>query len=135
MASFKGSKEEWPHYVERLNFFFLGNEIVDDGKKRVFLSVVGPTTFKLLRNLLHPAKPGEQILTALIEVLTEHYKPIPSEIVQCFRFYSRFRKPSESIAIFVIEFRALSENCNFGTTLEDLLQHHLVCSINNDVIQ
>ena len=59
------------------------NEIVDIEKKRVvFLYVVGPTTFKLLRNLLNPAKPGEQTLLALIEVMTEHFKPTPSEIVQ-----------------------------------------------------
>ena len=71
---FDGSKEEWPQYVERLDFFFQANEIVDVEKERaVFLSVVGPTTFKLLRNSQNPAKPGEQTLPALIEVLTEHY--------------------------------------------------------------
>ena len=78
------------------------NEIINVEKKRaVFLSVVGPTTCKLLRNLLHPAKPGEPTLPALIEVLTEHYKPTPSEIVQCFRFHSRFRKPNEFVDIFL----------------------------------
>ena len=136
MDEFDGNKGEWPQYVERLDFFFQVNEIIDVEKKRaLFLSVLGPTTFKLLRNLLHPAKPGEQTLPALIEVLTEHYKPTPSEIVQCFRFHSRFRKPSESVATFVTELRALSEYCNFGTTLEDMLWDRLVCGINNDVIQ
>ena len=92
-------------------------------------------TIKLLRNLLHPAKPGEQTLPAIIEVLTEHYKPTPSQIVPRFRFHSRFRKPSESVATFVTELRALSEYCNYGTTLEDMLRDCLVCGINNDIIQ
>ena len=33
------------------------------------------------------------------------------------------------------ELRALSEYCNFGSTLEDMLWDRLVCCINNDVIQ
>ena len=106
---------------QEARFFFQVYHIVDIEKKRaMFLSVVGHTTFKLLRNWLHPAKPGEQILPAVIEVLTEHYKPTPSEIVQHFRLHSRFRKPRESVATFVTELRALSEYCNFGTTLKDM---------------
>ena len=70
-----------------------------------------------------------------IEVLTEHYKPTPSEIVQRFISHSMFKKPSESAATSVIQLRALSEYCNFGSTLEDMLQDRLVCGINNDVLQ
>ena len=50
---FDGSKEEWPQYEERLDLLFQANEIVDAEKeieREVFLSLVGPTTFKLLRN-------------------------------------------------------------------------------------
>ena len=45
------------------------------------------------------------------------------------------RKPSESAATSVIELRALSEYCSFGSTLEDMLQDRLVCGINKDVLQ
>ena len=44
-------------------------------------------------------------------------------------------KLSEFVAAFVTELRALSEYCNFGTTLGDMLLDHPVCAINNDVIQ
>ena len=80
--------------------------------------MVGSATFRLLQTLLHPAKPGEQTIIALIEVLTEHYEPTLSEILQCFQFHSRFRKPSESVATSMTELRTLSEYCKFGTTLE-----------------
>ena len=80
---FNASKEEWPQYEERLTHFFQANDIDDAGKKRaVLLSVVGPVTYKLLRNLLAPAKPGEKTYDELVETLSAHYSPPPSEIIQ-----------------------------------------------------
>ena len=44
IEQFDAELEEWPQYVERLQFFFAANGIEDAGKKRsVFLSVVGPS--------------------------------------------------------------------------------------------
>ena len=62
-------------------------------------------------------------------------KPAPSEIVERFRFNSRFRKPGESIAAFIAELRALAEFCNFGDMLEAMLRDRIVCGINDDSIQ
>ena len=77
---FDVSKEEWPQYEERLTHFFQANDIDDAGKKRaVLLSVVGPVTYKLLRNLLAPTKPGEKTYGT---TLSAHYSPPPSEIIQ-----------------------------------------------------
>ena len=55
---------DWPQYVERLEHFFVANGIDDVGKKReVLLSVVGAATYKTLRNILSPEKPGEKTYT------------------------------------------------------------------------
>ena len=69
--------------MEHLTHFFLANRIDEAEKKRaVFLSVIGPAAYKLLRNLLAPAKPGEKVYDALITTLSAHFSPAPSEIVQ-----------------------------------------------------
>ena len=39
------------------------------------LSVIGPCTFKLLRNLLTPDKPGDKSYTDLVNILTDHFSP------------------------------------------------------------
>ena len=70
-----------------------------------------------------------------MDTLSKHYKPTPSEIVERFRFNSRIRKSGESVAAFVAELRALAEFCNFGDTLEVMLQDRIVCGINEDLIQ
>ena len=136
VSEFEEGKEEWTQYVERLEHFFAANGIEDANKKRsVFLSVIGPSSYKLLRNLVAPAKPGEKTLDELVRAMTQHHSPTPSEIVQRYKFHSRFRKPEESVATFVAELRSLAEYCNFGTTLNDMLRDRLVCGINADHIQ
>ena len=93
-----------------------------DKKRAMFLSVVGPATYKSLRNLVSPAKPGDKTYGELVEVLSKHYKPTPSEIVERFKFHSRFRKANESVATFDAELRYLSEFCNFGDSLQDMIR-------------
>ena len=59
---FDGSKDgNWQEYVERLEHFFVANGMDDAEKKRaVFLSVMGAATYKTLRNLVSPDKPGDK---------------------------------------------------------------------------
>ena len=136
VEDFDGNKDDWQQYVERLEHFFVANGIDGAEKKRaVFLSVIGPSTYKTLRNLLYPDKPGDKSYASLVDTLSKHFKPAPSEIVERFRFNSRTRRPGESIATFVAELRALAEFCNFGDTLGVMLRDRIVCGINDDAIQ
>ncbi len=87
LEDFDKSKEDWTQYAEH---FFIANDIADVGKKKsVFLAVVGPSTFSLLRNLVSPAKPGDKTFEELVALLQEHYNPKPSETVQRAKFHSR----------------------------------------------
>ena len=120
---FDVSKEEWAQYEERLTQFFLANDIDSAAKKRaVLLSVIGPLTYKVLQSLLAPIKPSEKAYGDLVAKLSQHFSPTPSEIVQRFKFHSRFRKAGESVATYVSELRSFAEFCNFGETLEVMLR-------------
>ena len=97
--------------------------------------MVGPATFKLLRRLIVPAAPADKSFAELVEALTKYYSPPPLEIVQRFKFNSRFRQPGETVATFVSELQLPSEFCNFGITLDSMLRDRLVCVIQDDQIQ
>ncbi|PIK56483.1 hypothetical protein BSL78_06598 [Apostichopus japonicus] len=136
LEEFREGREEWIQYVEGLEHFFAANSIADEVKKRsIFLSIVGPDSYKLLRNSVSPEKPGEKTFTELVEIMTKHQSPPQSETVQRCKFNSRFRKSGESIATFVSELKSLSEFCNYGNTLNGMLRDRLVCGINDDRIQ
>ena len=95
-------------YVERLELYFIANGIEDAEKKRaVLLTVSGPPTYKLVRNLSAPQKPAEKSFDDLVALVKSHYTPKPSVIVQCFQFHSRMQKPGEKVAEYVAELRQL----------------------------
>ena len=71
---------------------------------------MGPRIFKLLRNFITSAKPGEKLYTELVEVLIDHFNPKQSEI------------------------HALAKHCNFAGTLDVMIRNRLVCG-KNDIIQ
>ena len=76
------SVEDWISYVERLDQYFLANDVTKDTKKRaIFLSVVGDKTYKLIPDLLAPNKPTDKSFQALVDILTSHLEPAPSVIV------------------------------------------------------
>ena len=82
IEEFSSNKEDWSNYVERLNHFFKANAITtNEQKQSVFLSVIGPTTYKLLRSLVSPEKPGDKSFKDLVKKLSDHFNPTPSEIV------------------------------------------------------
>ena len=104
-------------------------------RRSTFLSVVGPGPYKLLRNLVAPAKLSEKTFEQLTELLKCHYNPPPSEVIQCFRFNSRVHKPGESVATYVVELRCLAEFCNFEMTLDKIIRDRLVSGITDSTIQ
>ena len=66
---------------------------------------------------------------------TDYSTATPSEIVQRYRFNTRYRQQAETIATFVSELRSIAEFCNYGESLNDMLRDRLVCGINDSAIQ
>lgn len=96
---------KWDQYVERLQNFFLENDIDDTAKQQcaVFLSMVGPARYKTLRKSITLEKPAYKMITKLVAVLAKHYKPKLSEITEQLKFHSRSRTPGESVAKYMAE--------------------------------
>ena len=87
-------------------------------------------------SLLQPARPAETtIFTKIVETLEKHHLPRPSEMVERFKFHSRYCKVDEGVATYVAASCKLSGHCNYGETLLEMLRDRLVCSVNNEKIQ
>ena len=136
LGEFVEGQEEWQQHPERIMGHFLAvNGVTTEVRQlSIFLSVIGPKTYKLLCNLVSPDKPGNKSFAELVQALKSHYNPEPSEIVERYKFHTRFRKPGESVATFVSELRTLAQTCNFRDSLGDMLRDRLVCGI-NDALQ
>ncbi len=129
-------QDEWRQYAERIQHYFAANGVTEVEKKQaIFLSVIGARSYKLLSSLVAPTKPGDKTYDQLVSALTNHYSPAPSEIVQRFKFNSRFRQPGESVATYVSELRSVAQNCKYGAALDEMLRDRIVCGIGDDRIQ
>lgn len=84
---------------------------------------------------MSPETPGEKDYACLVKTLKDHFNPKPSEIVQRFKFNTQTCYQGESIADYVAELRKLVRDCNYGTTLLQMLRDRLVCEVNDDRIQ
>ena len=150
LEAFSGESQDWDTYAERLEQHFIANDLEElsqegntdaairtrENKRRaILLSVIGSETYSVVRNLCLPTKPANKTFKELLIILKEHFSPTPPETVQRFKFHTCCRKPEESVAEYMSDLRKLAENCNFGTTLNEMLRDRLVCGINDDKIQ
>ena len=71
----------------------------------------------------------------LIKLLSDHYDPAPSSIVQRYKFYNRVRAEGESIVNFMTALRQIAKYCDYGDTLNIMLRDRLVCGVNHQAIQ
>ena len=62
--------EDWTSYSERLKEYFTANDVEAAAKKRaILLSVVGASTYQLIKNLVAPQKPTEKGFDDLVTLV------------------------------------------------------------------
>ncbi len=136
LTQFDSSQEDWSAYVERLAHYFVANDVKDAGKKRsILLAACGPTTYKLIRSLLAADEIKGISYADLVAKVKNHLEPKPSPIVQRYKFNSRVRTKGESVATYLAALRELSEYCEYGAALPEMLRDRLVCGVNHEGIQ
>ena len=83
---------------------------------------------------MSPQVPGKATFTVIAEKMTMHFQPAPSEIVQCFRFNTRVRRPHETVTAYISQLKQLAEHCNYGNEvrLNEMIWDRLVCGIANE---
>ena len=85
IGEFDPAKEDWISYTERLQEYFIANDVKDGAKQRaLLLSMCGAPTYQLIRNIIASAKPATKSLKQIVDTVCEHHHPKPSAIVQWF---------------------------------------------------
>ena len=136
LSAFNPTKEQWTSYIERAHYYFIANDVKSDEKKcAILFSGCGPETYQTIRSIVDAETLQKSKFENLVEIISAHYDPKPSFIVQRFKFYNRVRAPGESIAAFVASLRKIAEHCEYNDTLKDMLRDRLVCGVNHEGIQ
>ena len=122
-------------YLERLQLFFDANNIAEDRKVSVLLTVIGVKNYALLRSLVAPSLPRDKTFDELVLKLKAHFEPKPLVIAERFHFYRRSQEPDESVLTYIAELRRLTARCEFGAFLDEALRDRFVCGLRSENIQ
>ena len=135
LGPFEQSVEQWPEYCKRVELL-TANGINNAKRKRaVLLSSCGASTYHLICSLVSPSKPTDKTFNEIVKLVKDHLTPAPSYTMLRYRFKARSQNNKECIADFVASLRHLAENCEFGTSLDDMLRDRRVCGLRDARVQ
>jgi len=97
-----------------------------DKKKAMFLTLLGQETFAKLKVLASQTPVIDLTLDAIMEHLTQHFRPDTIEIAERFKFFKRNQNEKESATEYMSELRRLAKSCNFGPYLMTTLRYQFV---------
>ena len=89
ISAFDREVEEGQVYCERLEQYFLANNVGNAEKPlAILLSVCGPATYQLIRNLVAPEKPMDKSFSPIIKLMKEHHTTPLAATFQRFKLHS-----------------------------------------------
>ncbi|XP_030850652.1 uncharacterized protein K02A2.6-like [Strongylocentrotus purpuratus] len=134
--SYNPDIEQYESYRERMDYYFVANDISDERKKvAVILSVMGAKEYRLLKSVVAPQKVSELTLKEVDEALKEHYNPKPPVMLERYKFYQRNQRADENIATYYAELKKMAETCDFSTFRKEALRDRFVCGLAEESVQ
>ena len=112
-GEFDKNKEVWHLYIDRLEQFFVANDITDE--KRVpslLLSVMGAETYYLLNDLILPAKPKSKSFKEMVDCLQNHFASLTLKIAKRSKLLKRVQKKDETVSEYAAVLRNLASHAN-----------------------
>ena len=145
LGEFEPTTELFSSYLERLDQFFIANDIgqcaadatdavqqaAEKKKVAVLISVMGKRSYNTLCDLCMPDSPKDKKFKELCDLLKFHYKPKSLEVAGTIKFHQCKQQENESISDYSARLRHLAADCNFGAFLERSLRDQFVSRIYN----
>ena len=70
----------------------------------------------------------------IVKLVKNYYDPLPSVTTQRYKFNTRVRSASESVADYVASLREIAQYCEYKESLQDMFRDRLVCEVNHEAI-
>lgn len=109
---------DFDSYEDRINQFFVVNNIKEDKKTALFITISGEAMYEILKSLTHPEKPSTKPYADLIKLVQGHFTPKRNKRAERYRFYKAAQETSETLSEFIIRLKSLAQTCKFGDFLD-----------------
>ncbi|KAJ8022246.1 hypothetical protein HOLleu_37087 [Holothuria leucospilota] len=129
-------EEQWESYQERLEQYFIVQEVTEEKKKTAtLLAAVGVKTYALLKDLVAPQKPSELKYSEITDKLKSHFCPVPPTVAERFKFYGRKQCSDETVTEYLAELKKLAKTCNFRGFLDEALRDSFIFGLKDENTQ
>ena len=135
LKAFDSEKEKISTYLEQVELYFEVNGVPEAKRAAVLLTVIGTTTYAIIKSLVAPDLPRTKSLDELVTVLKSHFEPKPLVIAERFRFYKRNQNATETVLEYAAELRHLAISCEFEAFLDSALRDNFVCGLRSEHVQ
>lgn len=134
IPEFYCGSDDWNVYSERLEQYFAVNDIPDEKRSALLISVVGNDAYKTLRDLCHPALPKDKPFEELCALLHKQYSPQVSVFRERIKFFKAQQESHENVSQWYARMKTLSIDCKFGDHLESVLMDRFISGLRNPLI-
>ena len=121
-------KDDWKIYAERLELYFVANDVKEEKQAAVLLTKISADTYKFVRDLCAPDKPSTKTFKELVKLINDHLNPKPSETMERCKFHKAQQTETETVAEFAARLKSLAITCNFGD-VSIALRDQFVCGL------
>lgn len=135
LEPFNLSSKQWPAYIRRVNQYILLNDVKDNLKVPMLITVVGEPTYSLMCDLCSPGFPEDKSYEELVKLVADHLEPQRSEIAERHVFRLRRQRDGESMMEYLQDLKHLATTCNFGIMLEENLRDQFVSGLANSAMR
>lgn len=143
IGEFDPKAETLESYLERVDEYFIVNnvgKVAADAtqaqqtaaarqKSAALNSIIGRSTYAVLKDLTKPDKPNSKSYEELCTLLKNHYQPKTIQVAEAFRFHRCVQQEGESVTSYSARLRGSADNCGFGNFLGRALRDQFVCGI------
>lgn len=120
LLSAKDDPGKYETFKDRVELYF--DVVPDSGDRRktaIFLSAIDIETYKLIKDLVQPRKPGDMSVADLFLALDRHFHVKVSSLVLRLQFRKIHQQKEEKIKEFMSRLREGAKLCEFGGFLKD----------------
>lgn len=122
-------------YLEQLEYMFEHNQYPVERYKTSFLAVCGIEVFTELKKLFPAQELRDLSYKQMTDKLKQRYDKVDSEVIHCYKFWTRRQAKYEKLEDFVIAIKVLAEKCAFGEFKERAIRDMLVIGVYDSTLQ
>ncbi|KFB35653.1 hypothetical protein ZHAS_00002525 [Anopheles sinensis] len=118
-------------YLERMDIFFQVNEVEEDKKTVMLLTLGGAALYSLSSKMVLPGKPSSVAYEKLCLKLKKQLEQKVNIVAERFNFRNCIQK-HESVVDYIVELKTLTQSCDFKCCLLNSLRDQLVAGVRDD---